>query len=132
PQSCTATTCSTLTIPVSVSTLTSTNCTQPRNMPSRLPYSGLRCAVALTISIGNLAASCFRLNETGSAPLSGAFTCASNCCFALYAAFRTAGVIEVVVMLPPDGGPGGDTVSPIVTGTSLGWIPSSSATTWAI
>ena len=51
---------------------------------------------------------------------------------ALKAALRTAGVIDVVVMLPPEGGPGGMLVSPTRTVMSRGCNPSSSATISAI
>jgi hypothetical protein len=45
---------------------------------------------------------------------------------------RTAGVIELAVIEPPEGGPGSHEVSPIRTVMSFGFRPSSSATTWAI
>ena len=69
-------------------------------------------------------------NWSGATPSAGA-TWRNSICFTFHAAVRAGGVIEAVVRLPFDGGPAGNSVSPIRTVMSSGRRPNSSATTCA-
>ena len=70
-------------------------------------------------------------SSSGATPRSGAAS-AKSFVRASLAARRTTGATEFVVTLPPEPGPSGYAVSPILMVTSAGSTPSSSAATTAI